>query len=71
MKNSQEIVPFIICLVVCIILLWHSYIREKKYNYSKRSDYATVNSTKRFGILITIAIICLIKIIVEIFKIIH
>ncbi len=68
MEDTQELIPFIICFIICIFLLLHSYIREKKYKYSERSDYATINSTKRFGILITIAIICFIKIIVETIK---
>ncbi len=70
MKDSQELIPFIICFIICFFLLRHSYIREKKYKYSKRSNYATINIAKRFGILITIAIICLVKIMFEIIKLI-
>lgn len=68
MKDSQELIPFIICFIICFILLCHGHIREKKYKYSELTDYATINSTKRFGILITIALICFIKIIVETIK---
>lgn len=68
MKDIQELIPFIICFIISIILIRHSYFREKKYKYSERNNYATINSTKRFGILITIAVVCIIKIIVEIIK---
>jgi hypothetical protein len=70
MKDKQELIPFIIFFVVCVFLIRNRYIREKKYKYSKTSDYAFINSIKTFGILITTAIVCLIKIIFEILKLI-
>ncbi len=70
MIDKQELIPFIVFFVVCVFLLKNRYIREKKYKYSKSSDYAFINNIKTFGILITTAIVCLIKIIFEILKLI-
>ncbi len=66
---NNELIQFSIFFILCLCLIIYFYIREKKYRYSERSDYALINSYKRFGILITVALIALIKIIVEIIKI--
>ena len=65
----DELIQFSICALICFFFLRHSYLREKKEKYSERSDYASINSIKRFGILSTVLLISLIKIIIEIVKI--
>lgn len=67
----DELIQFSFFSVICFILLRYSYLREKKEKYSERSDYGLINSIKRFGILSTVLLITLIKIIVEIVKIIR
>jgi len=67
----DELIQFSIFSVICFFLLRYSYLREKEKKNSERSDYGLINSIKRFGILSTVLFISLIKIIVEIIKIIR
>ena len=66
-----ELIQFSIFSVICFLLLRNSYLRERKEKYSERNDYSLINSIKRFGILSTVLFISIIKIIVEIVKIIR
>ncbi len=66
---DNELIQFVCFFILCLCLIIYFYKREKKYRYSERGDYALINSYKRFGILITVALIALIKIIVEILKV--
>ena len=65
MKYS-ELIQFSIAAIIFALLLKSSYAREEKRKYSEQSLYATINSTKKFGILWTVLLLCIFKIIFEI-----
>jgi amino acid permease len=71
MKYNTELLQVTIFLCICLYLLRHYYKREKKKDTSNETEFSTIYSFRGYSYLIFVSVICIIKIIVEIIKIIH
>jgi hypothetical protein len=69
--NHTELLQVTFFLFICLYLLRYYYKREKKKDPSNETEFSTIFSSRAYIFLIIASVICIIKIIVEIIKIMH